>query len=179
MKGKYLIAPCAAWIDEKLKPNVYAVVTLKQAIRAPNFEQSRWIRGTRSIFEDEVARFYCRLAKEIHGRSAWSRHKHKLIIPNAATIEGGALGVIDGDWHSSGFRSSAIYSVTQKRAHINILLRQPEKISFPAFSQRFTDVWRSMDWAMPDVYIEKRTGNCVSYSLKEGMDSLLVESIKF
>ncbi len=177
MKGKIERQETANWIEEKLKPTHYAVFTLKQGRHTDASGYDTWIKGNRDHFADEYGRFITKLTIELNGKSNWRRCRK--LLPNASTLEGTGLGRLSDSWHSLNSRSFLFDSGNDKRAHLNVLLRKPVHVSDIKFYLTVRQVWSEREWAMPNMYFEKRTGNCVSYSLKEGTETLLTEHMSF
>lgn len=142
----------AAWVNERLQPNIYAVTTLKQATKT----NSGFIKGSRDRYQNAADQFIRRLSKRVYGKTIWRRHKP--LLPNSITIEG------DG---------------ATMRWHLNMMFRLPEGMPMEIFEAHFRDEWAKNEWAMPDVYFDERTGDCTAYSLKDGPDALMTGSLSF
>ena len=88
--------------------------------------------------------------------------RHKLLVPHACTLEG------------------AVDPARKPRTHLNFSLRRPDDwLSLEQFDAIFRDEWSKIDWAMGDVYLDERKGGCVAYSLKDGPEALLANSLSF
>ncbi len=170
---------CAEWINSELQPDIYAVGTLKIGMKVEEDGLIFWAKGSRQIYENEYSKFHCRLARELYGKTLWGRFKQDLIIRNAGTLEGSAYGGINSDWHTPRSIDFLNYPSIHMRPHINMLIRRPENIPFFKLKWKMQEIWKSMDWAMEDIFVEQRTGDCASYSLKEGTDSLLLAGTRF
>jgi hypothetical protein len=149
-KQQALQAEAEDWIRETVNPNVFIVATLKQAIGKYSRGFKSWAPGSENWYTEDYRRFVRRLSYRLYGKKYCRRFKRKLL--NAAALEGGKNGV---------------------RYHLNIMVHRPDWISFEDFEAMFREEWLRSDWAMPDLYIQERTGDCISYSLKEGLDSLI------
>lgn len=164
INNKILINSYKNLIEQRLNPNIYAVGTLKQGIQTHAqghflghkyvFSET-WTKGTREIYAKEYNEFIKRLSR-IYCKKAYKRHKR--LFSNAATLEGGAEGM---------------------RYHINMMFRCPTSVSFSDFEKAVRKSWTDGAWMLSDIIIEKRTGDCVGYSLKTGPDALLLESMSF
>lgn len=135
----------AQHIERVIKPNIYAVGTLRQA-------QGRGmlVFADRGTYEAMARRFIERLSYLTYGKTHLERYNRHL--PAAVTIEG---------------------LTTPKRLHLNILINKPDWKDEVEFEQHMVTEWNSLEWARRDFEIGARTGDCVRYSLKEGPDSLL------
>ena len=103
MKGHYEKQLTASWIQERLKPTHYGVLTLKQGCWVENGDCDSWVKGTRDQFAAEYGEFVKNLTVEFKGRTNFRRHKK--LLPNAATLEGDGLGCLSGSWHSPSSRT--------------------------------------------------------------------------
>lgn len=151
-------AETVRWIEQHVHPDIYAVATLKQAVgihvdHKKCWGHKTWIRGDINRYSAAYDQFIRRLSRRVYGRKTYRRHRK--LLPNAATLEGSRTG-------------------TGVRYHLNIMVRRPELIPFWYFKAMFEKEWLRSDWAMPDVMIKERTGDCISYSLKEGLETLLI-----
>lgn len=156
------------WIETNLRPDVYCVGTLKQAVKIWRNGSPIWVPLKEETIRQRASQFTARLSEALYGKTIYQRFK--LLVPNAITLEGNG----NGRSIQSAFRSKK-----KVRYHLNILLRKPESMAFDAFRRKINKVWRSCDWTMPDIKIMERSGKCVSYSLKDGPESLVTETLNF
>jgi hypothetical protein len=167
------------WIDSELGPNVYAVATLKQAIKVDHNGSAFWIPGDPHIYESGYNQFIRRLSSRLYGKAY---RRYGKIIPNAATLEGNGTGHrLTNRRHraSLDFMKNIQPVGDGVRYHLNVMLRRPEWLPFDELHSRFMEEWAHSDWAMPDVFLEERTGDCPTYSLKDGPQTLLIHSLRF
>lgn len=167
------------WIENELAPNVYAVATLKQAIKVDHKGSAFSIPGDPHIYESGYDQFIRRLSSRVYGKAyrRWGK-----IIPNAAMLEGSGVGhrLTNRSHRASLEFMDNIQGVGDGvRYHLNINLRRPEWLPFEELRSSFTEEWERSDWAMPDVFLEERTGDCVAYSLKDGPQTLFTHSLRF
>lgn len=137
-----------AWarhIEANIKPNIYAVGTLVQAMFTGHMFQ-----GERETYKRMADHFIDRLSYLTYGKTNFERHGKRL--PVAVTLEG----------------------LKGKRLHLNFLINKPEWKDEVDFEQHMIDEWNELGWVRRDLYVSHRTGDCVRYSLKEGSDSLLL-----
>lgn len=142
----------AAALNDRLEPDIYAVLTLKQGIRT---DDGCYIKGDPLRYAGAYDQFIRRLSKQVYGPTIYRRHRK--LVPNVGTLEGG-----DG-----------------LRWHFNVCLRRPDRLSIDDYKAIFMNVWLATPWAMPDSYFEQSTGDAVGYSLKDGPDALLMNSLSF
>ena len=170
----------AQWIDEKLQPNIYAVGTLKprRNMWSGNSRSSIW--GCEDRYEAACRQFLCRLTKTVYGKRHW--RDNKTLLPCAATLEGNgegrALRVRPTSENHSGL-SGTQSGNRLVRYHLNLMFRRPDWITFEEFQCAIAEGWQKSPWAMPDIKIEQRLGDCVGYSLKEGPETLLTSVLSF
>lgn len=145
----------AHWIEDRLKPDVYVVATLKQGIIST---AGGYLRGTEERYIHAWEQFIHRLSHRIY-RKAYRRFG--TLLPHAMMIEGGSNIVIHTRWH------------------LNINIRRPDWVPFEDLETVFREEWAKIEWAMGDVYFNQRTGDCVGYSLKDGPEALLASSLSF
>ena len=138
------------WLDEEFEPDVYAVATLKKACGSLGAGYKTFVSGDDIRYATVFSQFIRRLSKRVYGRNHYK--KYKKLIRAVATLEG------DNE---------------NCRCHLNIFLKQPHFIGFDHFRDCIIAEWRSLDWAMQDIFVEHRTGNCVAYGLKEGCERVL------
>ena len=138
------------WIEEEFEPDVYAVATLKTACGTLGAGYKTFVAGNDIQYSAVFSQFIRRLSKRVYGRNHFK--KYKKLVRSVATLEGDNI---------------------HRRCHLNIYLRRPDFMSFDQFKECIITEWRSLDWAMHDIYVEKRTGNCVAYGLKEGCERVL------
>ena len=149
--ARYVVEAQARWIEEMIRPDIFAVPTLKKARRLDD----GWEWGDRFIYDRAAATSLNNLSRTIF-KNAYRRFGKQ--IPVATTIEGNRFDM---------------------RYHLNFLIRKPDFMSFEDFEQAFRSEWSKNDWALPDLTFEERTGDCVRYALKEGPDSLLMLSTRY
>jgi hypothetical protein len=172
-KTKFITAEYAKWLSSSLKPNVYAVGTLMQRRQCHQGAMSYLVRGNRDDYGKAYDQFIRRFSKSIYGPTNWKRHRE--LIPNLATLEG-------GEWRSSKGCLRYVEPHANKsgvRFHYNICLRRPDWIPFDEFAGELKRHWAEGDWMMPDCFVEERRGDCVSYSMKEGPESLMPNSMSW
>lgn len=164
------------WINDNLKPNVYAVGTLVQRRRCHNGSYSVLISGNYDEYAKMYDGFIRRLTMAIYGKTNWKRHK--ILIPNCATLEGGTIGRY-ASVRSSRRMIDPHSCKAGVRYHINMSFRRPDWILLDEFRAKVKQAWVADDWAMPDVFVEKRRADCIGYSLKEGPEALLPNSMSW
>ncbi|HEY1124570.1 MAG TPA: hypothetical protein VGE65_02975 [Sphingobium sp.] len=170
----------STWIDDSLKPDIYVVATVKQHIFVHSHESRMRIVGDQDRYAAIYDQFICRLSKAVFGAKNWRRHKKR--IANAATLEGnGYRPVVDcGITKKSVGHLNRTQSVfPQVRYHLNMMFRRPAHLTFEQFEAIIYDVWMQSEWALADILIEERTGQCVAYSCKEGPETILTNSMRF
>lgn len=169
-----------SWLNSELRPNVYGVATLKQSITEGRRGSMHRIMGDEDRYAAAYRRCLCNLSMALYGRSNWRRHKK--LLPNMATLEGNGLGR-RGDIRqrsvSLAFAKAVQSDGKRVRFHLNMNFHRPEWIEFEPFKALFLECWHQNPWAMQDVYLEERTGESLAYSLKEGPETLLVDSLSF
>lgn len=143
------------WIEQNVRPDVYAVVTLKQGLMTQQGSLKSWTRGDRNIYERAALGVLKRLDRRIFKKAA---KRFEKFIPSAVTIEG------DGE---------------NVRFHLNFLMQKPSWMPISDFETAFRVEWEKTDWAEDRATIEDRNGNCVGYSLKEGCKALLAQATRF
>lgn len=149
----YLSAIESDWVEQNVRPDVYAVGTVKQGIW---IDETAWIKGNAERYDQAVSKTLDSLNRRIF------KNAHKRfgkVIPIATTLEGDGGDTV--------------------RYHLNFLIQKPRWLSFEEFRDHFKVEWVKNPWAMPQLWIEERTGNCVRYSLKEGPEALLPLSTRF
>lgn len=167
------------WLEHELAPNVYAVATLKQAIKVDHKGSAFSIPGDPHIYESGYDQFIRRLSRRIYGRAY---RRYGKIIPNATTLEGSGAGHrLTNRRHRASltFMDSVQGVGDGVRYHLNFMLRRPDWLPFEELRSCFMEVWHRSDWAMPDVFQEERTGDCIAYALKDGPQTLLTHSLSF
>ena len=155
MKNQLLLSEAARWIEKDIRPNIYAVVTLKQLISVEQNGFRVWISGERCIYDQAAAKTLGQISRSIF-KSAHRKFGKRLAV--ATTLEG------DGEF---------------VRYHLNFLIHRPDWLPFEDLKYLFLKHWLKNEWALEITYFEERTGDCVRYSLKEGLDSLLPRSTGF
>ena len=150
---KDMPAEYARWINRELDADIFAVATLRQFVRTSD---GTMVRGNRDRYDAAAQQFMSLLSKRVYGKTMWRRFKRQL--PVAITLEG------DGQ---------------TKLWHLNLSLRCPSHLDPERFEAHFRKEWEAFEWGMPDVYFDRRTGDCTAYSLKDGPDALLTESLSF
>jgi len=180
MNKTQILATYVEWIDQNVKPDVYVVATLKQRIFVNNFGSRYCILGTFDRYAAAYRQFICRLSKAVYGKRHWRRHKR--LIPNAATLEGN--GYRPNSSTSLSKKSISHLKATQSvgkevHFHLNMMFRRPDHLSLEMFAALIKSIWLTSDWAWTDINIGQRTGDCVSYSCKEGPETILVGSLSF
>jgi hypothetical protein len=168
----------AQWLEENVRPNVFAVATLKQSIVSSRHGSTHRVMGNPDRYCGAYRQSICQLSKRIYGNSNWRRHRR--MIPSFMTLEGNGCG----RWINHSTRSLSFLNATQPtgkkvRYHHNILFRRPDWIEANEFEGIFRSIWSKNEWALPDLFFEERDGNCVSYALKEGPETLDVMSLSF
>lgn len=166
------------WINTELRPNVYVTATVKQAMACHHGASSFRVVGNRDRYAQSYDQFIRRLSIQVYGKSNW--RKHRKLLPNAMTIEGGAHEQYRGGRY---VKKKCLLEFQSGRAgvryHLNICLRRPDWITFDKFQKKVQIEWSLNDWAMPDILIQESTGDCVGYSFKEGPESLVSNSLSF
>ena len=147
-------------IVNRLKPTHFVTLQLKQQrqIKAHN-GWTVWVRGDDTIYCKTYRSFMGALSKRTQPQSVWQ--KHKLMLGNVATIEGG----IDG-----------------KRYHLHIMLTKPSDMSEIYFRDTIRRVANDNGWVMNGQYgvnikfveTAKEKINTTFYSAKRGLDRLLI-----
>ena len=173
-KAKFELAD---WLNRDLRPNTIAVATLLQSRRADN---GSWVVGNEYHYQQTYTQFVSRLSFILFNK-AWRRYK--LMIPNAATLEGNGRG------HKIRERKGANLSfidaiqpdsdIKEVHWHINMMFRRPEWMPTGSFHEIVRTVWYASDWAMPDFKIEERKANFAAYALKDGPETLMVGPLSF
>lgn len=139
-----------------------------------------WEAGNEGHYEHAYGKFIRQLSEAIYGETHWRRYKR--LIPNAATLEGNGLG------HKirSRRKKSSISLLNnlqpddaQVRWHLNMMFRRPDWISPDDFEATLRQTWYKSEWAMPDFEIQEHEGKFVPYSLKDGPEALLTDSLSF
>ena len=153
------IAAYATALNKAIEPDVYVVATLKQGRQG----EKGWVHGTREDYQHTVDKFVHAVSAQLY-RQAYRRHK--LLVPHLITLEGVGKMKDIAPTRRNIFRRDM-------RAHINMCIKRPKHVSYDLFAEQIKQNWLKLDWALPDIYIEKRTGDCIAYSLKEGTDSIL------
>ena len=154
ISGEIMSARIARAFEASLAADVYAVLHLHRELDG--------IRADRSIYVREAVGLMERLSKRCRGKTQYRRLPHlKRFLPNAVTIE----KMIDGP-------------------HFNVLVRKPTHWSFDDFEGVFAAEWMRSPWAATDkraVYIAPREpgSRLVSYTHKEGDESLVLETLRF
>lgn len=161
------------WIANNLQPNVYAVGTLMQRRRCHDGANSYLVCGNNDEYAKAYDRFIRRFSKAIYGSTNWKRHRE--LIPNCATLEGGSWKRTRG----GGYRYEVHSTKSGVRFHINASLRRPGWVPFDEFASELKRTWAEGDWMMPDIFVQERTGDCIGYSLKEGAETLLPNSMSW
>ena len=178
-RSRYVKA-AAEWLDHNVNPNVFVVATLKQSLVSSYNGYSQRVTGNENIYNGACRQALCRFSRELYGTTAWKRYRR--IVPNIPTLEGNGCGRRLSNVHSP--RSLEFVNATQSvgkkvRFHYNILLQRPDWIDLGNFEAKFRKSWTGNPWAMPDLFFEERSGDCVSYALKEGPEALDVMSLSF
>lgn len=144
--------------DAQIKPNVYAVGHLKTHLWDSDLRLGQ--PGTFEAYDMEAYKLMANVSKRLLGRTAYrKRHPCRKRLPNFVTLEG------FGDC-----------------PHLNILIHKAERFSFEELESALRDEWMRLDWTVKEpraFWIERRVGNCVSYSFKEGNEALLQRSLCF
>jgi hypothetical protein len=145
-------------IESGVRPDIYSVASLRQYVRSYALGYPTPVYGDYEKYLETCQQFQKRLSRVVYGDTICKRHKK--LFPMFITLEGGYNG---------------------KRYHLNICVQTPENMDFEQFKLIFLKEWAKSDWAMPNVIsnpynvtFEKRTGNCVRYSLKEGYERILI-----
>lgn len=159
---KYSIAENSSFeLVNRLKPTHFVTVQLKQGrkIKADNGMTTK-VRGDDKIYCKTYRSFVRALSKRTLPQSLWQ--KHKLMLGNVATIEGG----IDG-----------------KRYHLHIMLTKPSDMSEIYFRDTIRRIANDNGWMMRGKYgvvikfveTAREKINSTFYSAKRGLDRLLME----
>lgn len=120
----------------------------------------------------------CRLSEALYGRK--SRRRHKKMIPFFATLEGDAYGKASVKECTRKYKNGRPSTLSKgMHYHINICLRRPDFIDELTFELICRELWSDIDWAKPGIYVAERTGDCVSYALKDGPEALFLSSVSF
>lgn len=162
------------WINQNLRPNVYAVGTLMQRRQCHDGAISYQLVGNADRYDQMYSQFIRRLSTAVYGRKHWRRYRE--LLPNCASLEGGTISSF-----SKGLRQKPDPHSSKDgvRFHINMYFRQPEWIPFDVFKTEVVEMWRAMDWTLPDIKVEISETNSVGYSLKEGPQTLLANSMSW
>ncbi len=164
------------WIGQNLQPDAYCVGTVKQKVKSWLNGSPIWVTLTEDTINERAGQFTARLSKAIYGNTAYRRFK--LTIPNAITLEGNGNGR-SCFWLSHKDDPASLRSREKVRYHLNILLRKPDWMEFERLEEIVKNVWQSCDWTLPDINIQKRTGDCTGYSFKEGPETLVTKTLNF
>jgi hypothetical protein len=161
MNKHEIIKAYEGFIESGVRPDIYSVASLRQYVRSYALGYPTRIDGNEGEYRKACQQFQKRLSRVVYGDTICKRHKK--LFPMFVTLEGGYNG---------------------KRYHLNICVQTPENMDFEQFKLIFLKEWAKSDWAMPNVIgpkakqhnvrFEKRTGNCVRYSLKEGYERILI-----
>lgn len=162
------------WINSNLGPNVYAVGTLKQRRQCHDGAIAYQIVGNHDRYDQMYSQFIRRLSIATYGRKHWRRYRE--LLPNCASLEGGTISSFSRGRRHGPDPHSAKEGV---RFHINMCFRRPEWMPFDQFKAEVVRAWIGMDWALPDISVEISTSDCVGYSLKEGPQTLLANSMSW
>ena len=140
-------------LSDLVRPDLYFVITLKQAVRS---DRGHWTTGGAIEYELAWNAFMKAFSKRLYGKR---RYKRKgLIIPNVSTLE---------NCYGKG------------RWHINACFRRPPHVTVEQFERIFIEVWRCNKWYAPDIRCQEITGDAVGYALKEGLETLLAQTLSF
>ena len=178
-RSRYVKA-AAKWLDDNVNPNVFVVATLKQSVVTSYNGYSQRVMGNEDIYRGACRQALCRLSRDLYGTTEWKRHRR--IVPNIPTLEGNGCGRRLSNVHSPlslDFVNATRANGKKVRYHYNILLQRPDWIDLGNFETKFRKSWDENPWAMPDLFFEERSGDCVSYALKEGPEALDVMSLSF
>jgi len=164
------------WINDNINPNVYAVLTLRDKIIVDHGSARSIAFGSFDRYRNCADCLMKRLSKEIYGKKAYRRFKTR--VPSVVTLEGNGDGIFL-DPHHADFKKFSDSGKNPVRYHLNIIMERPDWIPFDGFRSKLVELWKKDVWAMPDVYVEEVTGDCVGYALKEGPETLLASSTSF
>lgn len=135
--------------EEKLKPNTFITLTLKQGISSA---MGGFIRGCPLAYDRAMKGQLSAVSKRIYGKRRWRRNRRNL--PNLSVVEKSYGGL----WH------------------IHACLRRPDSVTISELINIFETCWSKSQWAKERFEIEEYRGGGLSYILKDGQDAILTES---
>lgn len=144
--------------DRQIKPNVYTVGHLHTSLWDRDLRLGR--KGTYEVYDVEAYKLIANVTKRLLGKTAYrNRPISRKRLPNFITLEG-----------------------MPDRPHLNILIHKPDRFSFEQLKAALREEWMRLDWTVKEpggFWVQPRSGDCVSYSFKEGNESLLPRSYCF
>jgi hypothetical protein len=144
--------------DQQINPNVYAVGHLHTCLWDGDLRIGR--PGTFEAYDEEAYKLIANLSKRLLGKTAYrKRPLSRRRLPNFVTLE-----------------------CMTDCPHLNILIHKPERFSFEELEAALRDEWRKLHWTVKEpgaLWIQRRAGDCVGYSFKEGNEALLPRSLCF
>lgn len=142
----------AKWLDDIIGPDFFITVTFKQAMTNSHGGVC-W--GNYEIYSAQLCKFLKRLSKKCYGKASYQRTKRR--IPGFATLENGFQG--------------------EKRWHSHICLKKPDRLTNEVFEKLINEVWIGMEWSMKNIDVLEIERGAVYYSIKEGIDAIVIETI--
>jgi hypothetical protein len=138
----------AKHLEDKIAPNVYAVIHVKRSVNGEWWNRER--------IDEATAKFMVAVSKAVHGSRKWRKlDDGKRLLAYATTLE-----------------------KADTNPHLNLLIHRPDGMDFQKFHDILYDAWLKTGWMAQDVkafYCEERQpgSKVTGYVLKEGTDSLL------
>jgi hypothetical protein len=139
-------------IEDRVKPNTFVTLTLCQGITNMS---GTFITGSPEAYERAVQGLYKAVARRLYSKRRWRRTRPRLA--NLTSLEKGR----DGRWH------------------IHACIRRPSHVTIEQFQLIVEECWKDSRWALDRTQIEEYRGGGLSYILKEGQDSILVNASNF
>ena len=136
------------WFKNEHDPDIFATLTLKQAIPGPN---GCLIYGTEKIYRDEARKLVRDLSIKLKGKTSFKRTKE--LIPCLSTLEGTRQGA---------------------RMHIHMCFKMPSNQTFQKTQETLDFLWRKSLWSRDKTDIDIIYGDAVKYILKNGFSAVLI-----
>lgn len=141
--------------NEQIKPNVYIVIHMRDTIRIDG--ETRF--ASLEYYERDVFEFVSDISRKIRGKGYSRAGMAERRLANFATLE-----------------------KKIEMPHVNLLMNCPSWLSFERLRDTCETRWKRSKWMQQyprAFYCEARTGDCLTYSFKEGAETLLERSLSF